>query len=265
MSIQGSTAVTSGGRGRRLGATGSGSAFVGDTIHHYLPMLSAVVAILFAVNLLNNRLIPEAYLPTCVAATGLLLSVARRGGCSWSELGFDRASVRAGLRWSAALVGVVLLGVAVAAALPATRPAFVDARAGGLSGTAMLLHALVRIPLGTALLEEVAFRGVLYAMVARRRGVRVAVVGSSLLFGLWHVLPSLGLRGDNAAVGSMFGPGPLAAVVAVVAAVTGTAAAGVVFCEVRRRSGGLLAPFVLHWALNGVTLAVAWAVTACCG
>lgn len=221
-------------------------------------MLPAVVAILVAVNLLNNLLVPRAYVLTCVAATGLLLSVARRGGLSWSEIGLDRASLRSGLRWSAALLAVVLLGVAVAVALPATRPAFVDARAAGLSGTAVLVRTLVRIPLGTALLEEVAFRGVLYAMLARRYGVRAAVLGSSLLFGLWHVLPSLGLRDGNAAVGSLFGAGPEAAVAAVAAAVAGTAAAGLVFCEVRRRSGGLLAPFALHWALNSVTLAAAW-------
>jgi uncharacterized protein len=223
-------------------------------------MLPAVVAILVAVNLLNNLLVPRAYVLTCVAATGLLLSVARRDGLSWSEIGLDRASLRAGLRWSAVLVVVVLLGMAVAAAAPAARPAFVDARAAGLPGTTVLLRALVRIPLGTALLEEVAFRGVLYAMLARRYGVRAAVVGSSLLFGLWHVLPSRGLRDGNDAVGSLFGPGPVAAVAAVAAAVAATAAAGLVLCEVRRRSGGLLAPFVLHWALNGVALAAAWAL-----
>jgi membrane protease YdiL (CAAX protease family) len=169
--------------------------------------------------------------------------------------------VRPGLRWSAALVGVVLVGVAVAAALPVTRPAFVDARASGLSGAAVLWRALVRVPLGTALLEEVAFRGVLYALLARRYGVRAAVVASSLLFGLWHVLPSLGLRDANAVVGGLFGPGPLGAVAAVLAAVVGTGAAGVVFCELRRRSGSLLAPLALHGSLNSVSLAVSWALS----
>jgi uncharacterized protein len=223
-------------------------------------MLPAVVAILVAVNLLNNLLAPRAYVLTCVAATGVLLFVARRDGLSWSEIGLGRASLRPGLRWSAALVAVVLLGVAVAAALPAARPAFVDARAAGLAGSAVLVKALVRIPLGTAMLEEVAFRGVLYATLARRHGVGAAVLGSSLLFGLWHVLPSLGMLNGNAAVGSLFGSGPVAAVVAVAAAVAGTAAAGLVFCEVRRRSGGLLAPFALHWAVNSVTLTAAWAL-----
>jgi uncharacterized protein len=169
--------------------------------------LSAVVAVLVAVNLLNNRLLPGAYLPTCLAAAALLLAVARRDGCSWSDLGLGATAVRSGLWWSAVLVGLVLVGLAVAAAVPVARPAFVDDRAAGLSGTVMLWRALVRIPLGTALLEEVAFRGVLAAMLTRRHGVRAAVVVSSLLFGLWHVLPSLGLRTATPPSGACSGPG----------------------------------------------------------
>jgi uncharacterized protein len=193
--------------------------------------------------------------PTCVAAAALLVALARRDGCSWTALGLGRESLGPGLRWAGALVAAVLLGYLVAVALPPTRQAFADTRATSLSGAALLWHLLVRIPLGTALLEEVAFRGVVYAMVERRRGVRAAVVGSSLLFGLWHVLPSLGLRRTNAAVADVLGSGPAGAVVAAVAATT---LAGVVLCELRRRSGGLLAPFALHWALNALGLLVAW-------
>jgi CAAX protease family protein len=193
--------------------------------------------------------------PTCVAAAALLVALARRDGCSWTALGLGRESLGPGLRWAGALVAAVLLGYLVAVALPPTRQAFADTRATSLSGAALLWHLLVRIPLGTALLEEVAFRGVVYAMVERWRGVRAAVVGSSLLFGLWHVLPSLGLRRANAAVADVLGSGPAGAVVAAVAATT---LAGVVFCELRRRSGGLLAPFALHWALNALGLLVAW-------
>jgi uncharacterized protein len=192
---------------------------------------------------------------TCVLTAGLLVLLARRDGCSWTALGLGRESLGPGLRWAGVLIAAVLLGYVVAAALPLTKQAFADTRATSLSGAALLWHLLVRIPLGTALLEEVAFRGVLYAMLERRRGVRTAVVGSSLLFGLWHVLPSLGLRRANAAVADVLGSGPAGAVVAAVAATT---LAGVVFCELRRRSGGLLAPFALHWALNALGLLVAW-------
>ncbi|MGA5143427.1 type II CAAX prenyl endopeptidase Rce1 family protein, partial [Streptomyces azureus] len=39
-----------------------------------------------------------------------------------------------------------------------------------------------------------------------------------------------------------------------------TTAAGVVLCELRRRSGSLLAPAALHWAVNGIGYVLAWAV-----
>ena len=39
-----------------------------------------------------------------------------------------------------------------------------------------------------------------------------------------------------------------------------TALSGVVFCELRRRSGSLLAPASLHWAANGLSLLASAAV-----
>ena len=86
---------------------------------------------------------------------------------------------------------------AAGAALPLTRDAFRDARYHSNTGHA-LLTAFVLIPLGTVLFEEVAFRGVLWALLRRWRGTRTATAVSSALFGLWHVLPSLGLAGDKA-------------------------------------------------------------------
>jgi membrane protease YdiL (CAAX protease family) len=157
---------------------------------------------------------------------------------------------------------VVVLGDLAAAALPLTHPAFLDTRVAGLSGGEVLVRCLVRIPLGTALLEETGFRGVLYAMLARRYRLGVAVVVSSTLFGLWHVLPSLGLQRQNAAVHGLVGSGRLGAAAAVAGAVAGTALAGVAFCELRRRSGSLLAPFALHWATGAAALLLAWKLTA---
>jgi membrane protease YdiL (CAAX protease family) len=223
--------------------------------------LAAVLAILVAVNLLNNWLLPEAYLPTCVASAFLLLLIGRCDGCSWTDLGLAPATAGRGLRWALAAAGLVLLVFLTAAALPVTHPAFLDERAGDLTLAAMLWHALVRIPFGTVLLEEVAFRGVLYAVLAARAGTSRAVLVSSLLFGIWHVLPALGLLHDNAAVESIVGSGDAGRTLSVLAAVAGTAAAGLLLCELRRRSGSLLAPAGLHLALNGLGLAFAWAVT----
>ena len=48
----------------------------------------------------------------------------------------------------------------------------------------------------------------------------------------------------------------------VLATVLFTAGAGVVFCELRRRSGSILAPAGLHWAVNGLSVLASAAVWA---
>ena len=74
---------------------------------------------------------------------------------------------------------------------------------------------------------------------------------SSVLFGLWHVLPSLGLAADEA-VGTVVGRGTSGQVMSVLGTVLFTGLAEVVFCELRRRGGSLLASAELHWAVSGL-------------
>jgi membrane protease YdiL (CAAX protease family) len=219
----------------------------------------AVAAVLTGANLLNNQLAPGWYLVTCPATAVALVGLARADGRTWAELGLDRAALRPGLGWAAALAGTTAAGYAVAAAWPVTRPALADARMAGVSRRGTLWRALVRIPLGTVLLEETAFRSVLPALLGRRYGAGAATAVSSLAFGLWHVLPSRGLRHDNQVAGRVFPGGPGGAVLAGAAAVAGTTAAGVILDALRRR-GGLLAPAGLPWALNGLGAGFAWAV-----
>jgi uncharacterized protein len=197
------------------------------------------------------------------AAVGLVL-LARRAGLGWRELGLDRATWRAGLRWATAGAGVVAVGYAVAAAVPSLRPAFRDARydKGAL---AALLAAFVVVPVGTVLFEEVAFRGVWWGLVRRDHGTWAATASSSVLFGLWHVLSSLGLGKSNEGVAAVAsGSGVAGRVGPVAGTVLFTGLAGVVLCELRRRSDSLLAPAGVHWAVNGLAVlaaAAVWAVT----
>jgi membrane protease YdiL (CAAX protease family) len=226
------------------------------------PWLAAglVVAILAAVNVVDIR-VPHATLvagPAC--ALGLPL-IGRLAGLSWTDMGLGRGTWRPGLRWAGAEIGLVAVVIAAAAALPLTRNAFRDTRYQLNLGGA-LLDALVLIPVGTVLLEEVAFRGVLWGLLRRARGTGTATVVSSLLFGLWHALPSLGLASDNQAISGTVGSGKSAQVVTVLATMGFTALAGVVFCELRRRSGSLLAPAGLHWAVNGFAVLASAAVWA---
>jgi membrane protease YdiL (CAAX protease family) len=224
-------------------------------------MLLLAVVVLAAANALNDSLAPGWYVPVCVVTAVLLVLIARRSGLTWDDLGLGRAAARRGLRWGLVLVGAVLVVLSVGLALPITQEAFQDERAAGLSPEELVYRVLIRVPLGTVLLEEIAFRGVLWAMVRRRWGPVRATVVSSVLFGLWHVQPSRGLTRANAAAQEVFGAGQVGVALSVTAAVVGTALTGVLLCELRRRSGSLVAPMALHCALNSAGYALAWAAS----
>jgi len=219
-----------------------------------------VVAILAAVNVIDIK-VPHATLVAGPVCAVVLPLVGRTAGLSWQDMGLGRGTWRPGLRWAGAEIGIVAVVIAAAAALPLTRDAFRDTRYHLNLGGA-LLDAFVLIPVGTVLLEEVAFRGVLWGLLRRARGTATATVVSSLLFGLWHALPSLGLASANQAISGTVGSGRSAEVVTVLGTMGFTALAGVVFCELRRRSGSLLAPAGLHWAVNGLAVLASAAVWA---
>ncbi|SFL14390.1 CAAX protease self-immunity [Geodermatophilus ruber] len=199
----------------------------------------------------NNLVIPAlpgtttVYVGVNLAATALLLAAARAVGLSWAELGLDRRRWAAGARWGGAAAGVVATGYAVALAVPSLRPLLEDERLAGLPGGALAVQVLVRIPLGTVVWEEVAFRGVLLAALARVLPLPAAAGLAAAVFGVWHVRPTLGALAAN----DLAGDGA-ARVLAVLLACLGTAAAGLVFTWLRLRSGSLLAPVLLHLATN---------------
>lgn len=156
------------------------------------------------------------------------------------------------MRWGGLVIALVALIYLVGVLLPLTRSAFLDLRYH-LPATSVLLTAFVVIPLGTVLLEEVAFRSVLWAFLSRHARVWQVLAGTSALFGVWHILPAADSATGNAAVGTMLvGFGGFAPVAAVFGTVLFTAAGGLVAGELRRRSGSLFAPLGMHWATNAL-------------
>jgi uncharacterized protein len=195
-----------------------------------------------------------AYVPLNLAATAAITAAARRSGLSAWDLGLRRDRLGAGARWGGAFAAVVAGALAVAWAVPALHPLLDDARVRRLPPGAVAYHALVRIPLGTVLLEEIAFRGALFGALARSSDRTRAALASSAVFGLWHVRPTLGLLDANDV------DDPAARAGAVAMAVLATAAGGVCFCALRVRSASTLAPIIAHTSTNSLGL-LASAVT----
>lgn len=230
-----------------------------------LAPLLAVLGVLAVSNVMANEVLPSwAYVPwNCTVAVALALIAVRGDGCDTIDLGLAQRRLPDGLRWGAVVSAGVVAVYLVGLALPLTRDLFVDERAD-VDTAAMLWRVLVAIPFGTVLMEEVAFRGVLPAMFRRRtthlpHGALRADLLAALLFGLWHVLPSLDLSDANPVFRDLL-PGPLGTVVAVTGSVLATAGAGMALSWLRNRSGSLAAPIMFHWTINGVGYALAWLV-----
>jgi uncharacterized protein len=199
------------------------------------------------------------YVPRNLVATVGLLWLGHRAGLDRCALGLARRHLPAGLRWGGASAAVVAAAVAAGVALgDAVGPVgalLADERADLATG-ALLWAVLVRIPLGTAVFEEVAFRGVLGAACRRALPPFAATLWQSGVFGLWHVAPTIvALRLNDVPPASAAGLGAIAGAVAV------TTVAGLVFEQLRLRSGSLLAPILAHWSTNALGLLAAAATS----
>lgn len=211
---------------------------------------ATVAAAIGVYNLVQNLLLPRAaYVPANLAMSAGLVALARRYGCSWGDLGLDPADFRIGARLGSIGAGVAGGAVLVGAAHPSTRKHFLDERARGQAGPDLAYQSLVRFPLGTALFEEVAFRGVVFGVWRCSGSSRPAAAAAEAgLFALWHLIPTWRELGGNP-VGSRLASGKARVGAALSgAALTGVAALG--FDWMRERTGSLVAPWLTHTVFN---------------
>lgn len=196
-------------------------------------------------NVFVNRFLPERrYVAANLAATAAAIAGSTLAGAGPSKIGLAPQALRSGLRYG--LGGAAIVGTATMAAsrAPMSRDLFADARAQPHD---VAYQVFVRIPLGTVVLEEVLFRGMLPAAI---RGAR-ADLAASALFGLWHIVPTQNTLDINQLTD------PTLRLRAVAAGVGATFIAGLGLAAIRRRSGSLLAPMLIHWSANAVAYTIA--------
>jgi membrane protease YdiL (CAAX protease family) len=224
--------------------------------------LAVTLTLLAAVNVWVHVGSPRSQLVTGPLAALALLVAGRGARLTWEDLGLAPDDLLTGVVYGAVAASVIAIVYGVAVAVPFTRGAFRDTRYR-IGARAALVIAVVTIPLTTIVFEEVAFRSVLWGLLRERHGVAVATGVSAALFGLWHVLPALKLVRTNTAVGGSGTPAGRRKLLTVAGTVAFTAVAGLLFAELRRRSGSVVAPTILHWATNGLGVLAAarvWAL-----
>lgn len=181
----------------------------------------------------NNGVLPALRLsPRNRATAGTVMASIATGaglasGLHRDELGLG--NIRAGLVWGSAAAAVPVVGYAAALAMPSLHSRFAvpdEVRHDFAEWVS------AHIPFGTVATEELLFRGVLTALTDRAFTAASATAVRAAAFGLWHVHPAH-VANDSV-------PGTVAF----------TASASLVFDWLRARSGSVLAPALLHLAVN---------------
>jgi membrane protease YdiL (CAAX protease family) len=134
---------------------------------------------------------------------------------SWDQLGLNRSGISLSLICGAVLIaGRILVTLSVDWPIEPT-----PITTGQLIGDIVFYFALV------GFIEELLFRGVIYRAFDEWRGVRWAIWGSALMFGVYHV----GWQGV-AAVGALL--------------------LGVIFAVIRWRAGGIIGLIIIHGLMD---------------
>jgi len=215
--------------------------------------LAAIVALALYANVISNEILDEVWhIPFQLGILAIALIISRRAGTTWTSMGLRRDRLSRGAMIGGVVIGVITVGIAIGIAIPATRELFRDDKIVNGSVGWVLFQAFVRIPLATALYEEVLFRGIVFGMLARRHTPLLAGVVTSLLFGFWHILPTLDTI-DTSPAGDLFS-GWLGIAVAIIGSIAGTAIAGIGFLLVRLYANSTLAAVLAHIGTNSVAM-----------
>ncbi|MCF8608313.1 CPBP family intramembrane metalloprotease [Gordonia sp. HY442] len=235
-----------------------GAQLVARRVRYYYLLIALIVAVFAAETTMHfTHYTWSRWIVTITALVAAALAVG--SGLRAADLGLSPDTWARGIRWAAVIVAVVVTAIALALAVPPLRELFHNDAYRDLSWA--LFSAFVLIPLQTVIPEELLFRGIVTGALLRRHSVTVAIAVQAVLFGLWHIVSSIGLSEGNAGIGSVVGSGAAGQALAVIGAVAFTAASGAVFGWLRVRTGSLLPCIALHWAANGtgaIAAAFAW-------
>ena len=219
------------------------------------------MSLLAAYNVARTLWIPESWqLLTNVGVALLIGAIAWWSSVDTTELGLHRDHHPLGAIWGGGallLVMGVVVGFALVSEVRGSSQGALDDPRLQVPFLDMVYEVAFNTPLGTVVLEEFAFRGLLLALFLRHTSMWRSVLWSSLLFGAWHILPTLTTAASNGAMEQLAST-PAGLVLVVIGNVLSTAIAGAVFAYLRLRSGSLLAPALAHLATNDISFVVGW-------
>ena len=180
------------------------------------------------------------------AGTLLIVIVASRWcGLTWADAGVGRTNlvrstlIGAGIGLGLAAVVLLALELGTLLGTPITYQPL-----HGATRSAVLNHALVGLPLLTAIPEELAFRGLLLGLWIQKLTPWSATLVTSAIFVAWHVTVQV----QTLALTNFTSPGQI--VLATSLAVAGLFVGGLIFAFVRLRTRNLAGAVMAHWLFD---------------
>ena len=222
-------------------------------VHRRVVALGGLAAALGVTNVLAApRLGRLAAMSWNLGTTAVTLALAQWAGADRAAIGLHLHRLRRGLVTGAAGSAAIAALLGAVTASRTGRGLLDDDRVVNATWAQTAAHVGIFIPLGTVLFEEVAFRGVLPALLdPDLRSIPMTVVVPAMTFGAWHIVSSRDFvaahdhaSADGGATGSVAGT------------VVATTAAGLVLAVARRQSGHLVAPALMHLTANALVTVV---------
>jgi membrane protease YdiL (CAAX protease family) len=175
---------------------------------------------------------------------GGLLVIYKLASLNLEDIGLSRARIGTGLKYGLATIAIILI---VFLALYLINQNIFSDKRYDQSLHAALISALFIVPLQTVLFEELAFRGIMPALLKNiGAGFWITLITSALIFGLWHIA--------TAPKGNLAGVSSSSNLLIIGVVFAATASAGAILYFLRYQSDSLVAPISVHWFVNGLAI-----------
>jgi uncharacterized protein len=188
-------------------------------------------------------------------AAAALSALAAQSGAGKKEQGLELRHAPRGALYGFGTAAAIALTFSLGAYIKFMRPFFCDERIAEAPPRRAAYESLIRIPIGTALPEEVIFRGAVLGILLRYQHPFLAGAISSSLFGLWHIVPAMRTISTPSAAGATWRERRVPWVAATVGI---TSVAGFLLTLLRFSSSSIVAPWLAHSAANSTGYLATW-------
>lgn len=209
-----------------------------------------IIAILIYGTVLARFIPRKAHISSNLLAALATVGLGLFLGLSLPQMGLTLDGVKNVIIISALATGAIFLGTFAVSFLPFLRHIFLGESFANARVRKVFFEAGFRIPLGTALVEEILFRGVLLGILLQSYSPLTSTIIAAAVFGLWHIAPSINSIESNTAVQERLRSKSLHAKGSVAGIVLVTFIAGLFFNWLRIISGTILTTWLVHWAIN---------------